>query len=128
MVRALLNIVEVKPGETILGPLIGSGTTAVECQLLGINCIGIDASPLCVLQSKVKTESYQVIQIILNHKADFEDKLKSSLFNSDDLSINDAIQNITDEKVRNFFLIAKLAAISDNARHGRNFIASFQKI
>jgi len=54
MIRALLNIIGLEQGDTVLDPFIGSGTTAVEAQLLGINCIGIDVSPLCVLQSKVK--------------------------------------------------------------------------
>ena len=40
MIRALLNILKLKEKETVLDPFIGSGTTAVEAQLLGINCIG----------------------------------------------------------------------------------------
>jgi len=50
-----------KKGDIILDPFIGSGTTAVEAQLLGINCIGIDISPLCVIQSRVKTELDEAI-------------------------------------------------------------------
>jgi len=61
MIRALLDIIGLNEGDTVIDPFIGSGTTAVEAQLLGINCIGIDISPLCVLQSKVKTESVAVI-------------------------------------------------------------------
>ncbi|MCL0093265.1 site-specific DNA-methyltransferase, partial [Dehalococcoidia bacterium] len=57
MIRALLNIIGLEQGNTALDPFIGSGTTAVEAQLLGINCVGIDISPLCVLQSKVKVEA-----------------------------------------------------------------------
>jgi tRNA G10 N-methylase Trm11 len=61
MIRALMNIIGLKRGDLVLDPFIGSGTTALEAQLLGINCIGIDISPLCVLQSKVKTESIDVL-------------------------------------------------------------------
>lgn len=61
MIRALLNIIGLEPGDTVLDPFIGSGTTAVEAQLLGINCVGIDVSPLCVLQSRVKTELDETI-------------------------------------------------------------------
>lgn len=61
MIRALLNIIGLEQGETVLDPFIGSGTTAVEAQLLGINCIGTDISPLCVIQSKVKTELDETI-------------------------------------------------------------------
>jgi hypothetical protein len=61
MIRALLNIIGLERGDTVLDPFIGSGTTAVEAQLLGIKCIGIDVSPLCVLQSRVKTELDETI-------------------------------------------------------------------
>jgi hypothetical protein len=64
MIRAALNIIGLQPGETVLDPFIGSGTTALEAQLLGVNCVGLDASPLCVLQSRVKTASREVIKEI----------------------------------------------------------------
>ena len=34
MIRALLNVIRVKLGDVVLDPFIGSGTTAVESQLL----------------------------------------------------------------------------------------------
>lgn len=42
-------------GETVLDPFVGSGTTLVECKLLGRNSIGIDINPLACLISKAKT-------------------------------------------------------------------------
>lgn len=33
-----------EPGETVLDPMIGSGTTCIEARLLGRNCIGVDIS------------------------------------------------------------------------------------
>jgi hypothetical protein len=68
MIRALLNIIGLKEGEIILDPFSGSGTTALEAQLLGVNFIGIDISPLCVIQGRVKTESIDVIDEITNIK------------------------------------------------------------
>lgn len=68
MIRALLNIIRLKPGDTVLDPFIGSGTTPVEAQLLGINCIGIDISPLCTPQSRVKVESLFVIDKKISKK------------------------------------------------------------
>lgn len=44
-----------KPGETIYDPFLGSGTTAVEANILGRNAIGNDVNELAVLISKVKT-------------------------------------------------------------------------
>ena len=40
MIRSLLNIIGAEPGDITLDPFIGSGTTAIETQLLGINCVG----------------------------------------------------------------------------------------
>lgn len=49
MIRALLNIIGLKEGDIVFEPFSGSGTTALEAQLLGINFIGIDISPyLCI--------------------------------------------------------------------------------
>lgn len=44
-----------KPGELILDPYCGSGTTPLECALTGRRCIGVDLSPLAVLIAKTKT-------------------------------------------------------------------------
>lgn len=41
-----------KPGETILDPMCGSGTTLIECKLLGRNAIGVDINPLYVILTR----------------------------------------------------------------------------
>lgn len=112
MIRALLNIMQIKEGEIVLDPFVGSGTAALECQLLGINFIGIDISPLCYLLSRVKTESIEVIEEI--------EKIKKEM-----LSNPEKIKNIKNEKVKNFFTIAQMVAHSDSARRGRNYSFSF---
>ncbi len=43
------------PGETVLDPMMGSGTALLEAALLGRRSIGIDLDPLAVLQAQVKT-------------------------------------------------------------------------
>lgn len=126
MIRALLNIIGLEPGDTVLDPFIGSGTTAVEAQLLGINCIGIDISPLCVLQSRVKTESVGVLRQIIECRDEIVKRVKISLFNYEK-SIDEVIDEIPDEKVRNFYRMAKLVAISDNARRKKEFSNAFLK-
>ena len=127
MIRALLNIIGLNEGDTVLDPFVGSGTTALEAQLLGINCIGIDISPLCVLQSKVKTESIEVLPEILEWKDKILSKIGVSLFNSEGKTLESVIKDIPNEKVRNFYLMAKLIAVSDNARRKKDFIKSFIK-
>ena len=127
MIRALLNIIGLNQGDIVLDPFIGSGTTAVEAQLLGINCIGIDVSPLCVLQSKVKTESIDVLPQIREWREEIIKRIKPSLFNLEGKTIDDAINLIPDEEVKNFYRMAKLVAISDNVRRGREFSNAFLK-
>lgn len=127
MIRALLNIIGLNKGDTVLDPFIGSGTTALEAQLLGINCIGIDISPLCVLQSKVKTESIEILPEILGYKDEILKKVAAHLLNIDDKALDKAIENIPVEKVKNFYLMAKLVAVSDNVRRKKDFTSSFMK-
>ena len=127
MIRALLNIIGVREGDIVLDPFVGSGTTALEAQLLGINIVGIDISPLCVLQSKVKTESIEVLPEILDLKDEILKKTEVNLFNSDEQGLDRVIGNIPNEKVRNFYLMAKLIAISDNKRRRKDFATSFRK-
>lgn len=111
MIRALLNIIKVKRGETLLDPFVGSGTAVLEAQLLGINSIGIDTSPLCVLMSKVKTESLDVLDQIKKYK-DFYLREGSK-------------KEAEDERVRNFYKLAEMMAHSDESRRGQNFERSF---
>ncbi|KUK32080.1 MAG: putative RNA methylase [Thermoanaerobacterales bacterium 50_218] len=127
MIRALLNIIGLNKGDTVLDPFLGSGTTAVEAQLLGINCVGIDISPLCVLQSKVKTESIEVLPEILKWKDKISEKVEVNLFNPDNRALDKAIEDLPNEKVRNFYLMAKLVAVSDNARRKKDFTNAFRK-
>lgn len=126
MIRALLNFMRVKEGETVLDPFIGSGTAALESQVLGINSVGIDVSPVCVLISKVKTESASAIEKIKDAKSEILKNNGYSLMNLDKTRLRDSINNVNDEKARNFFLTAELVAHSDRSRRGRDFNESFK--
>jgi len=55
MIRALLNIMGIKPGNVVLDPMSGSATLSVEANLLGIDSVGVDVSPFCCLMGRVKT-------------------------------------------------------------------------
>jgi len=127
MIRALLNIIGLEQGDTVLDPFIGSGTTAVEAQLLGINCVGIDISPLCVLQSKAKVEAIDVLQEIVKWKEEITNRMGLTLFNLQNKSLDETIESIPDEKVKDFYKMAKLVAISDEARRGKDFSKAFLK-
>ena len=85
MIRALLNVIGAKRKDVILDPFIGSGTTALECQLLGIDTMGLDVSQVCVLVSKVKTESLTSITDIEEMKNTlFEGGKKPTLYSFED--------------------------------------------
>lgn len=127
MIRALMNIIGLKQGDIVFDPFSGSGTTALEAQLLGINFIGIDISPLCVIQGRVKTESIYVIDEIKKLKYEIVRAIqyKSFLDNSDYYNFLDELTK--DERVKNFYTLARLLAISDSSRRNRDFKSSFLK-
>ncbi|TLM98521.1 DNA methylase [bacterium] len=41
-----------KPGEYVLDQMCGSGTTLIECKLLGRNGIGVDVNPNCIMLTR----------------------------------------------------------------------------
>lgn len=45
------------PGDTVLDPMMGSGTTVLEAALLGRRAIGVDLDPLALRVSRVKTRA-----------------------------------------------------------------------
>ncbi len=112
MIRALLNIIGMKSGEILLDPFVGSGTAILEAQLLGINGIGIDISPLCVLISKVKTQSLKFLEEIKIYQ---------------DFYLHKKGKESSTEEVKNFYKVAEMMAHSDNARRKKDFASSYIK-
>lgn len=55
LVDTLLNDMGAEPGDTILDPFMGSGTTALVCQMRGINSIGYDIMPLAEVSIRAKS-------------------------------------------------------------------------
>jgi ribosomal protein L11 methylase PrmA len=52
-----------KPGQLVLDPMMGSGTTLVEARLMSRNAIGFDIDPIAVLMSTVKSYPLQDLEI-----------------------------------------------------------------
>jgi hypothetical protein len=120
MIRGLLNLLGAKPGDLVCEPFLGSGTTAVEASLLGMNCVGVDLSPLCVLLTKVKTESWRAAETIR--------KAVGRLIAEPNLSATEvAGRTFRDARVRDFVTIARLVTASDVARRGRDADVAFRK-
>ena len=55
LVSDLLDEFSLSPGDRVLDPFCGSGTTLVECMKKGIDSVGIDANPSSCFASSVKT-------------------------------------------------------------------------
>ena len=113
MVRALLNIVGVRRGSRVLDPYVGSGTTALEASLLGVDCLGIDISPLCVLLTRVKTRAVAALDEIRSKvhallEEDVLDPLDVSIAQDDNPFVADFVQ------------IARMVTLSDIARRRRS--------
>ena len=120
MVRALLNIVGVAPGSLVLDPYVGSGTTALEASLLGIDCVGVDVSPLCVLLTHVKTRSVTAV-----------DRLRSrvrAVLDEDAIDPLDAsIAQDGNPIVADFLQVARMVTLSDVSRRKRDGRVSLRK-
>jgi hypothetical protein len=123
MIRALLGIIGLEAGDLVLDPFIGSGTTAVEAQLLGIDCIGVDASPLCCLISRVKTGAWQALDEI-EAAADYvapcaDSNAQERLFRAPD------DRELPEGMVRDFFDLAEMIARSDASRRRKEALEAF---
>ena len=60
MIKALINIMGMKPGNVILDPMMGSGTTLIEAATMGIDSVGFDLSPFCNLMTQAKLDGLSV--------------------------------------------------------------------
>lgn len=57
MIKGLLNAMGLKPGDRVLDPMMGSGTVPVEATLMGIDSVGLDASPFCCFMAQTKIDA-----------------------------------------------------------------------
>lgn len=55
LVNILLDEMKISAGDTIIDPFMGSGTTALACQMRGINSIGFDIMPFSRVAIKAKS-------------------------------------------------------------------------
>lgn len=106
LIRALLNILEIKPGHIVLDPMAGSSTVAVEANLLGIDSISVDLSPFCELMGRVKTFALdldvKVLESIIRNPKEILEKLKKE-------KVPEYFKNNKDDKKRNYYEIVLLA-------------------
>jgi len=65
-----------KPGQVILDPFLGSGTTLVEANLLNMPSVGVELSEFSFLIAKVKTQKYD-IRLLEEEVVDILNKTKA---------------------------------------------------
>ena len=95
-----------KKGETILDPMVGSGTTILEACLLGRKSIGIDLDPLALLISKVKTTNIEINALIKEFK-EVQQIAQAKLSNKSELTheMESFFDKETKEFINNWFLL-----------------------
>ncbi len=54
LVRTYIERFGLRPGQRVLDPFCGTGTTLIECKKLGLPSVGIEANPLACFASRVK--------------------------------------------------------------------------
>ncbi len=116
MIKALLNILNVKAGETILDPMAGSGTTNIEASLLGINSYAIDISPFCQLMIETKYNSLLIDNQLLESLQLDNKELFTFFSKKDILKKLRKVENKEKEKIYKLALLAYLDALGYSKR------------
>ena len=119
MIRAILNIIGAEPGWRVADFFSGSGTTLLECQLLGVDAIGVEISPLCVLLAKVKTQAWKQVDAIENAVG----VLDRDGIDPEGVTPGDC----RPQEVADFLQIARMVTFSDVSRRKRNPEQYFRK-
>ena len=65
LVNIILDDMGAKPGDLVMDPFMGSGTTALVCQMRGINSVGFDIMPISAVSIKAKANvmKYDSVEI-----------------------------------------------------------------
>ena len=106
LIKAILNIIGIKKGNTVLDPMCGSGTMNIEASLMNINSYAVDLSPFCQFMTKVKYDSLSIeVQPLIgisNKSGELFDFFNSILY-------KEKIRKINDNNKRKIYELALLA-------------------
>ena len=127
LIKSILNILKLIPGDIVLDPMCGSGTLNLEASMLGIDSIGIDKSPFCILMSKVKYGALKCEEsLILSISQSFNSNFKT-LINSETLPKEFAFQ-IETELGKAITLLAFLDAMGYARRTSKSIDVLFPSV
>jgi len=125
LVELLSRRFGLRDGDIVLDPFVGSGTTPLTCMELGLEGMGIDASPLMVMISLAKTRRYDAValevsaQRVLERSRPVRDvgsvsPLVRKAFRLDVLrellGIREEVMSVEDEDARLFLTLALMKA------------------
>jgi len=116
LIKSLLNILNIQNNETVLDPMMGSGTTIIEAALMGINSIGIDVSPFCQYMTKVKYDSLTLTNNVINSINISTDDLFNYFCKGDVINRITKFNDIEKEKIYNLAFLAWLDALGYSKR------------
>jgi SAM-dependent methyltransferase len=117
----MFEILGVKTGAKVLDPFCGSGTLLVVAKEFGLYAYGVDASPLAVFVSQVKTADYDIAALEQTAGRIFSKKFRKceigevswlakaafSKYALEDIAFfREEVRSIDDPSVRNFYTLA----------------------
>lgn len=88
LIKAIMNIIGLKPGDQVLDPMTGSGTTNIEASLIGLDSVGFDMNPFAVFMANAKLDA---ISLTEKQLVELESKAKTAF---ETLSSQDAQRRI----------------------------------
>jgi hypothetical protein len=54
MIKAVMNIIGLRPGHVVLDPMAGCGTTSIEASIMGIDSLAAELNPFACLMTRAK--------------------------------------------------------------------------
>jgi len=145
LVTYIIDKYNIIPGDEVLDPFCGAGTTLLSAKERSIKAIGLDIMPLSILATNVKLRKYSKNKIIelydkiklhtkLNSGNELQLKTLEKYFHDDQLkdifALKSAIMDIVDEKYRDLFLLCLLGILeeSSSTRKDGAFLRTVDKI
>jgi DNA modification methylase len=127
LIKGILNVLKLQPGDVVLDPMCGSGTLNVEASTIGIDSIGIEKSPFCVLMSRVKYESLKVNNTTLSAIINNQNKSYKILIKNKRLPEEFEFANIFDPE-KTITLLAFFDAMGYARRCAKSIDVLFPKV
>ena len=127
LVRGLIEEWGLGPGDRILDPFVGAGTTVLTAKQLGIPAHGVDLSPLAVFVTNVKVAAHDASAIRQALPAVLKDAGEAAVGGETELlhraftplalrrlcDLRGRIRRVPDARMRDFLLLGLLAILRD---------------